>query len=342
MTGFTQNNFPEDFDQMVRDMLTCEQTQGQSVYEHGLSVKEHTFQILDFLRGRGGDTLEGWKIPKWLEDCKSSIAYSIWDDEIISLYTLYHDCGKPYCRFVDADGKAHFPDHADVSKEVFAHVAKELGGDNIDWVPNLISWDMILHTETQEQIKKRLFDEIDVEDIFTLLIVGLAELHSNAKLFGGIDSTSFKMKWKKLDKRGRWLCKEYLLRDDEVTIKRKDVKYLWHCGYYDGPLSGVCLYKGERCWFEHAKEYRNYSRTFKVVRLTPEQLKEEEYWHDLFEENVSTASSYDENEKRHLSVDHSHLRPSETHHEFYDEQKKNRKDRDFSKNEVIGYFNNCI
>ena len=80
---------------------------------------------------------------------------------------------------------------------------------------------------------------------------------------------------------------------------------------------------------------------FDNIKLA-EQLKEEEYWHALFEEKVSTASSYDENERRHLSSDHSHLRPYEHHHEFYDEQKKNRKDRDFSNNEVIGYFNDYI
>ena len=341
MTGFTQN-LPKNFDQMVQDMLVCEQTAGQSVYEHGLSVKNHTFQILDYLRGNAQESLKGWRIPKWLDDYKSSILHSIWDDEIIALYTLYHDCGKPYCRFVDAEG-VHFPDHAEVSGKVFEHVlSTDLdSSNNRGWVKNLISWDMVLHTETQEQIKERLWEEMDEEDVFTLLVVGLAELHSNAKLFGGIDSLSFKMKWKKLDKRGKWLCKEYLARDDEVTIKRKDVKYLWHCGYWDGPLSGVCLHDGEKCWFDMVKEYNNGSRTFKVVRLTPEQLKEEEYWHALFEEKVSTASSYDENERRHLSSDHSHLRPYEHHHEFYDEQ-KNRKDRDFSNNEVIGYFNDYI
>ena len=326
---------------MVQDMLTCEQTQGQSVYEHGLSVKEHTLQILDYLRGAGGNTLEGWRIPKWLDDYKSSILHSIWDDETISLYTLYHDCGKPYCRFVDAEGKVHFPDHAAVSAEVFARM--ELDGPNTDWVAKLISWDMVLHTETQEQIKKRLQNEMDDEDVFTLLIVGLAELHSNAKLFGGIESVSFKMKWKKLDKRGKWLCKEYLVRDDEVTIKRKDVKYLWHCDYWDGPISGICLYDGEKCWFDQVKEYNNRSRTFKVIRLTAEQLKEEEYWHALFEEKVSVGTSYDENERRCTLEDgKTYLRSYELHHEFYDEQKKNRKKQDFSKNEVIGYFNDSV
>ena len=113
---------------------------------------------------------------------------------------------RPYCRTVDG-GKVHFYDHAAVSGAVFAHTSKDV--ENVDQVSKLIAWDMVLHTETQEQIKSRLW-EMDEKDIFTLLIVGLAELHSNAKLFGGIESVSFKMKWKKLDKRGKWLCKEYL------------------------------------------------------------------------------------------------------------------------------------
>lgn len=36
-----------------------------------------------------------------------------------------------------------------------------------------------------------------------LLLTGLAEVHANAAMFGGIESTSFKIKWKQIDKRGR-------------------------------------------------------------------------------------------------------------------------------------------
>lgn len=40
-----------------------------------------------------------------------------------------------------------------------------------------------------------------------LLLTGLAEVHANASMFGGIESTSFKIKWKNLDKRGRAIAK---------------------------------------------------------------------------------------------------------------------------------------
>jgi len=37
----------------------------------------------------------------------------------------------------------------------------------------------------------------------TLLLTALAEIHSNAEMFGGIESTSFKIKWKQLNRRGK-------------------------------------------------------------------------------------------------------------------------------------------
>jgi len=41
------------------------------------------------------------------------------------------------------------------------------------------------------------------EEAATLLLTGLAEIHSNAEMFGGIESTSFKIKWKQINKRGK-------------------------------------------------------------------------------------------------------------------------------------------
>ena len=37
----------------------------------------------------------------------------------------------------------------------------------------------------------------------TLLIVGLSEIHSNSQMFGGIGSTSFKIKLKSITQRGK-------------------------------------------------------------------------------------------------------------------------------------------
>jgi hypothetical protein len=40
-------------------------------------------------------------------------------------------------------------------------------------------------------------------DAITLLVTAVAEVHSNALMFGGLDSDGFKIKAKHLDKKGR-------------------------------------------------------------------------------------------------------------------------------------------
>jgi hypothetical protein len=41
-----------------------------------------------------------------------------------------------------------------------------------------------------------------------LLLTGLAEVHANAKMFGGLESTSFKIKFSQIEKRGNAIIKE--------------------------------------------------------------------------------------------------------------------------------------
>lgn len=77
----------------------------------------------------------------------------------------------------------------------------EIDGDEI--IGSLIAGDMRAH----------LADPID-GDAFcaspyaaTWILTAFAELHSNAQMFGGIESTSFKIKWKKLNKFCRRILK---------------------------------------------------------------------------------------------------------------------------------------
>jgi hypothetical protein len=192
------------FDEMISDMLDCEQTQGQSVYQHGESVKKHFLQVIDHLNK--GTPLEGWRIPKWLENRE---LISLHDLETISQYTLYHDCGKPYCRSVDGEGKVHFYNHAQTSSEVWL----EVGG--CETVSRLIRDDMVIHTASADEINLKLKTDWSKEDAFTLLIAALSEVHSNAKMFGGIESNSFKSKWKKVNQRGNQICKHYSEKENE-------------------------------------------------------------------------------------------------------------------------------
>lgn len=186
-------------------MRQCPQTETQSVYQHGLSVKEHMFQLIDMLRTN--QPLENWKLPDWLLQYREPILEQLFPDAIIEEYTIHHDCGKPYCLTYDADGKRHFPNHAETSY----HTWLSAGGSEA--AAKLMKMDMMIHT-----IKANDLDEFILQpEAITLLLAGLAEIHANSRMFGGFDSTSFKIKWSQINKRGKAICQK-LFRSEYVSI----------------------------------------------------------------------------------------------------------------------------
>ena len=62
---------------------------------------------------------------------------------------------------------------------------------------------MEIHTIKDKDVKEFIRDP---RTAVTLLLVGLAEVHSNAQMFGGIESDSFKIKYKQIAKRGKAIC----------------------------------------------------------------------------------------------------------------------------------------
>ena len=191
---------PTNFDEMVAAMLRCEQTSGQSVYQHGQSVCSHFLDLVDYIKGDYSLSDDRWRVPDWLKDYGEELIAHLHNDEVVREYTTYHDCGKPYCR-TQEDGVVRFPNHAEASAFIWDHV----GGNPI--VGRLIRDDMVLHTASADEIAKKIDKEWSLQDTCTLLLVSMAEIHSNARLFGGIDSVSFKMKWKQLERRGKQICK---------------------------------------------------------------------------------------------------------------------------------------
>ena len=113
------------------------------------------------------------------------------------------NCGKPVCRTVDAEGRQHFPDHAAVS----ARVWDEAGGDPD--VGDLIAMDMDVHLLKAEDVEA--FSQRP--EACALLLTALSEVHANASMFGGIQSTSFKIKAKHVEKRGRAILKAIAARE---------------------------------------------------------------------------------------------------------------------------------
>lgn len=191
-------------------MRECLQTENQTVLQHGQGVWEHTKKLIS------GD-FEGFRIPDWFRENHRFIVNNLHDIKDVKNYNIYHDCGKPHCLEIDEEGKRHFPNHAKVSKDTWLRVS-----DN-QIVADLIGYDMAMHVDTAETIKSYNWD---IKTAFTLLITSFAEIHSNAKMFGGIESVSFKMKWKKLDKRGKMLMKMFKEEDKHpysYVIVRNDL-----------------------------------------------------------------------------------------------------------------------
>lgn len=182
-------------------MRSCEQTAGQSVLEHGESVARYYADIHDHLT-KGTPLRYDWRLPSWLEDEQSreELVRRLLPFQTAQTYQTYHDCGKPYCLVIDEEGRRHFPDHAACSKAVW----RSLFPDD-EQTARLIGMDMDIHLLKAEGIPAFA----DRPEAATLLLTGLAEVHSNAAMFGGRDSTSFKAKWKHLDRRGRGVFRHW-------------------------------------------------------------------------------------------------------------------------------------
>lgn len=180
------------------------QTANQNVLEHGKSVWNFSKKIIS-------GQWQGMLIPEWLKENHVEIVNSLHSTDRIKHYNVYHDCGKPFCLEIDSEGKKHFPNHAEVSFTTY----NQYFSDSI--VANLIKEDMALHILTSEEIGLKNWTK---EDAFTLLITSLAEIHANAQMFGGIDSTSFKIKYKKIDQRGKQLIKKF------ISVKEHNYSYV--------------------------------------------------------------------------------------------------------------------
>ena len=87
-------------------MKDCEQTKGQSVLQHGISVKNYTFDLLNHLRF-GTPLKYEWKLPDWVYEHKDLILSNLPSDKVLKYYTILHDCGKPYCLEIDEFQKLH-------------------------------------------------------------------------------------------------------------------------------------------------------------------------------------------------------------------------------------------
>jgi hypothetical protein len=131
-----------------------------------------------------------------------------------------------------------------------------------------------------------------------------------------------------------------LTADNYLTlpqIPRADVTFLWHCDFWDGPQTGIVRWGSERLWFEMfpasvTGSLNVTSWRFLLVRLSEQQLRDEEWWHELFRQHVGTHTDYER-----ADGDPGTVHPREQHAKFYDAY-ATRVPPDLSANEVIGWF----
>jgi hypothetical protein len=173
-------------------MRACQQSEGQSVYAHGESVRDHMLQLLVYLDT--GELHGAWVLPDWLSVYRIQLKTSVMPISVIAEYTLFHDCGKPYCV---PDGVRKFPDHAEMSCRTWLSV----GGSQE--ASKLMRMDMLVHTMKADEVPGFCLNP----EAITLLLAGLSEVHSNARMFGGLDSVSFKIKWGQINRRGKAICR---------------------------------------------------------------------------------------------------------------------------------------
>jgi hypothetical protein len=116
-------------------------------------------------------------------------------------------------------------------------------------------------------------------------------------------------------------------------IPRAEVRILWVNDFYDVPLQGMAEVRGRRYLFDiidrSALGTEDESHHYWLIALSPEQLREEEGWHELFCRKVGTVFDFTGRpapSKDEVSPD-----------EFY-EPYRLRVEPDYANNEVIGWF----
>lgn len=175
--------YATSFESLIDSMESTEQTSGLSVLEHGRMVHQRYRELVQELN-------QGIALPG-IQNVWERIRERLVSPEEMERYQVYHDCGKPACA---ADG--HFPDHAEHSANQWALLFPE----DVT-VSDLMRLDMQFHLMNAEDAKAFWPHPLAP----TLFVTAWAEILANASMFGGVESTSFKMKRKRLERAGRAL-----------------------------------------------------------------------------------------------------------------------------------------
>lgn len=117
-------------------------------------------------------------------------------------------------------------------------------------------------------------------------------------------------------------------------MKIEELKIVFAVNWWDGPLEGMCMHNNEKHWF-YCEDEDNDSRRFSIIKLTPEQIADEEKWHELFKEKVGESYPYVDGVRVKTTEQ---LKPQSMWNEFYDLYKlRKRPDYHLTEN-IVGYY----
>lgn len=174
-----------------------------SILQHGIIVSQYFLDIYSHLQFNTKLNYN-WKLPNWLYDNKEFILNNLMPINILTTYQIYHDIGKPYCKSYELNDntKYHFENHANISAQIYKSI------DNNELICTLINRDMEIHLIKANQLEHFIGNSnLDFNIAISLLITGFTEIHANAEMFGGLESNSFKIKYKQIDSRGKQIIK---------------------------------------------------------------------------------------------------------------------------------------
>lgn len=177
-------------------MKETEQFPGMSIWEHGQDVHKWFLKL---------------KYPSWAK----SLTDKLPSMDILKLYHIYHDCGKPFCKIIDNEGKQHFPGHAELSAKLWKEASDN--SEESQLIGRLIRMDMDAHTLKGVEAINEFLSRSEAP---ALILTSYAEVWSNTNHLGLIGSDSFKIKLKRIEKLG----KRYALlaqRQEQESLKLK-------------------------------------------------------------------------------------------------------------------------
>ena len=170
-------------------MESCEQAPGLNMLQHGQQVHNEYLKLNEQLNS---NTIKCKELEAFWQRFKHAIPPS----SVLEKYHTYHDCGKPLCLEISADGKRRFPNHAKLSAKQYSII---FPADKFTSI--LIEHDMDFHTCKGDDLNDLLKNPIAP----ILYITAWAEINANAQMFGGFDSESYKIKRSRLIQSGKKL-----------------------------------------------------------------------------------------------------------------------------------------